>query len=237
MAGAALHPSPDDPGHVHPHLTFTGQLPQHQAVHLHMNGWAPPPIGFRHLTGVHWKTLWAGRGGGGAASGTKPQEVHYEGKGMRSGTEDAAEAVKWEVSGSIGDCDQAEIGSVWLWVWRWSPTFSGGKSLPVSCLQTFLLAASVAAGRSCCWTGPSRHWNSSPPTAGTKLLCIVPDLFSNLALMIARCLCLLNPCCALFPVRTSLCPPETHSRISDWRVLFQNRRRCWSEGRSLARTC
>lgn len=34
MAGAALHPRPDDPGHVHPHLTFTGQLSQHQAVHI-----------------------------------------------------------------------------------------------------------------------------------------------------------------------------------------------------------
>lgn len=36
MAGAALHPSQDDPGHVHPHLTFTGQLSQHQAVHVAM---------------------------------------------------------------------------------------------------------------------------------------------------------------------------------------------------------
>lgn len=36
LAGAALHPSPDDPGHVHPHVTFTGQLSQHQAVHVAM---------------------------------------------------------------------------------------------------------------------------------------------------------------------------------------------------------
>lgn len=131
-----------------------------------------------------------GEEGVGRRQGTKPQEGHYKGKkGMRSGTKDTAEAVKWEVCGSIDDCDQAEIGSVWLWVWRWSRTFSGGKSLSISCLHTFDFAASMATGRSC-WTGSSRHWNSSPPTVGTKLLYIVPDLFSNLALTIARSLCL-----------------------------------------------
>lgn len=36
VAGAALHPSQNDPGHVHPHVTFTGQLSQHQAVHIAM---------------------------------------------------------------------------------------------------------------------------------------------------------------------------------------------------------
>lgn len=36
MAGAALYPSQDDPSHVHPHFTFTGQLSQHQAVHVSM---------------------------------------------------------------------------------------------------------------------------------------------------------------------------------------------------------
>lgn len=36
VAGAALHPGQDDPGHVHPHVTFTGQLSQHQAVHIAM---------------------------------------------------------------------------------------------------------------------------------------------------------------------------------------------------------
>lgn len=36
MAGAALDPSQDDPGHVHPHFTFTGQLSQHQAVDVAM---------------------------------------------------------------------------------------------------------------------------------------------------------------------------------------------------------
>uniref|UniRef100_A0A3P8RYK7 Corticotropin releasing hormone receptor 1 n=1 Tax=Amphiprion percula TaxID=161767 RepID=A0A3P8RYK7_AMPPE len=38
VAGAALDPSQDDPGHVHPHFTFTGQLPQHQAVHVALRG-------------------------------------------------------------------------------------------------------------------------------------------------------------------------------------------------------
>ncbi|CAG03022.1 unnamed protein product, partial [Tetraodon nigroviridis] len=75
MAGAALHPRPDDPGHVHPHLAFTGQLPQHQAVHLHMSGRAPPP-----RRGYAGRLSEAGQVGGGAASGTKPQEVHGEGK-------------------------------------------------------------------------------------------------------------------------------------------------------------
>lgn len=36
VAGAALHPSQDDPGYVHPHFTVTGQLSQHQAVHVAM---------------------------------------------------------------------------------------------------------------------------------------------------------------------------------------------------------
>lgn len=36
VAGAALYQSPDDPGHVHPHVTFTGQFSQHQAVHIAM---------------------------------------------------------------------------------------------------------------------------------------------------------------------------------------------------------
>lgn len=36
MAGAALHPSQDDPGDVHPHFTLTGQLSQHQTVHITM---------------------------------------------------------------------------------------------------------------------------------------------------------------------------------------------------------
>lgn len=38
MAGAALHPSQDDPGYVHPYITVAGQLPQHQAVHVPMRG-------------------------------------------------------------------------------------------------------------------------------------------------------------------------------------------------------
>lgn len=29
VAGAALHPGTDDPGHVYPHITFTGQFSQH----------------------------------------------------------------------------------------------------------------------------------------------------------------------------------------------------------------
>ncbi len=65
LAGAALHPSPDDPGHVHPHFTFTGQLSQHQAVHVAMReeGRLCPRfvlweklgavIVFCHITGVH----------------------------------------------------------------------------------------------------------------------------------------------------------------------------------------
>lgn len=129
MAGAALHPRPDDPGHVHPHLAFTGQLPQHQAVHLHMSGRAPPP-----RRGYAGRLSEAGQVGGGAASGTKPQEVHGEGK--RDEVRDEGQRRWNEASGSIGDGDQAEIGSVWLWVWRWSPTFSGGKSLSVSCFYT-----------------------------------------------------------------------------------------------------
>lgn len=144
------------------------------------------------------------------------------GKVLRSVMKDTAEAEKWEVSGSIDDCDQAEIGSVWLWVWRWSPTFSGGKSLSISCLHTFVLAASVTTGRSCCWTGPSRHWNS---TKFTKFILKSPIL-----------VCVESMSCFV-PSQNSICPPETHSRTSDWRVLFQNRHRCWSVGRSLAQTC
>lgn len=34
LAGATLHPGEDDAGHVHPHVAVTGQLPQHQAVHV-----------------------------------------------------------------------------------------------------------------------------------------------------------------------------------------------------------
>lgn len=44
VAGAALHPGADDPGHVYPHITFTGQLSQHQAVHIPMR---PTETGFK----------------------------------------------------------------------------------------------------------------------------------------------------------------------------------------------
>lgn len=87
VAGAALHPGPDDPGHVHPHFTFTGQLSQHQAVHVAM----------REATGLilqtclgscrrhrflphHWSTLkhFPSRAEvREAVSAPKPQEVHY----------------------------------------------------------------------------------------------------------------------------------------------------------------
>jgi len=36
LAGATLHPGEDDPGHLHPHIPLSGQLPQHQTVHLAM---------------------------------------------------------------------------------------------------------------------------------------------------------------------------------------------------------
>lgn len=108
MAGAALHPSPDDPGHVHPYFTFTGQLPQHQAVHLPMRAgrmdglrrasdFAASPERTKALWGG---TRWGGVGWGGvalAASGSKPQEVPYadaKGNRMRSGMKDTAEAVE-----------------------------------------------------------------------------------------------------------------------------------------------
>lgn len=68
MAGAALHPGPDDPGHVHPHFTFTGQLPQHQAVHLPMRaGRRDGLIRLHRLTGADWDTrveVWVWGGGG-----------------------------------------------------------------------------------------------------------------------------------------------------------------------------
>ncbi|XP_061611826.1 uncharacterized protein LOC133469140 isoform X4 [Phyllopteryx taeniolatus] len=51
LAGAALHPGPDDPGHVHPHVALAGQLPQHQTVHVAMKTRRPlrPPGAFDEL--------------------------------------------------------------------------------------------------------------------------------------------------------------------------------------------
>lgn len=122
MAGAALHPGPDDPGHVHPHVTFTGQLPQHQAVHLAMRAGRRDALIPLHRSGLRHSGMRCGGGGGvGVCVGGVRVETSggpfadLDGNGLRSGTKDAAEAAKWEVSGSIGDCDQAEIGSLWHW--------------------------------------------------------------------------------------------------------------------------
>lgn len=91
LAGAALHPSQDDPGHVHPHFTFTGQLSQHQAVHITMReetGFVPDTCFGRnrhHFLPHHWSTLkrFLSRGTAPEQEGErlhlspKPQEGHY----------------------------------------------------------------------------------------------------------------------------------------------------------------
>lgn len=66
MAGAALHPGQDDPGHVHPNLTVPGQFPQHQAVHVSMREDTGPSNEARFGTNAavmaavfpprHWRT-------------------------------------------------------------------------------------------------------------------------------------------------------------------------------------
>lgn len=125
VAGAALHPGTDDPGHVHPNVTFTGQLSQHKAVHVPMRHgqrdktrtptaatYPALPVAvimFHHITGAAWEQC------------PKPQEVHFtetlRRKWMRTGRKDTADFVKLEVRGSIDACDQAQFGCRWLWMW------------------------------------------------------------------------------------------------------------------------
>lgn len=115
VAGAALHPGADDPGHVYPHITFTGQLSQHQAVHIPMRPtetgfkkkkktqprppifiWLVPSLS-RHVPPRQWSSA-----GAALEQPPEPLEVRYtqspkvEG-GWRTTRKDTADVVKLEV--------------------------------------------------------------------------------------------------------------------------------------------
>ncbi len=137
LAGAALHPSPDDPGHVHPHLTFTGQLSQHQAVHVAMR----EKSGFvletcfgtdprLSLSSCSATSLESTKTLSELCKGWRARERDYvsplnlrrdiiqtvRGKWMGAAIKDTAAFSKREVSGSKDARDQAEFRSVWLWL-------------------------------------------------------------------------------------------------------------------------
>lgn len=151
VAGAALHPGADDPGHVYPHITFTGQLSQHQAVHIPMR---PTETGFKKKKKTQPRppssfgsshrclVMFHHVAGTALEQPPEPLEVRYaqspklEG-GWRTTRKDTADVVKPEVWGSIDACDQGQFGWRWLWMWIYCTV----SCFPLSVFVSGFLAA------------------------------------------------------------------------------------------------